>query len=95
MRPEIVEEILVEQFEARREDGELILPESKRVTLLLIAGEALMPVSRVRRVLFSAAYVCIATDEQRYFVDPAQLYGVRQDDYEVRAVDSRPGFHRG
>lgn len=94
MRVEIVEEILVEQFEARKEDGELILPESKRVALLLIAGETLMPVSRVRRVRFTDAYVCITTDEQRYFVDPAQLLGVRQDDYEARSVDSRPGFHR-
>jgi|GEM_PF-3337602 len=94
MSPETLREILISQFDAAVEGDEIIIPEAKRVTILMIAGESLMPVGRVRSVRFNEAYLAVSTDEQRYFVDPAQLFGVRQEDFDARSKDSRPGFHR-
>jgi hypothetical protein len=95
MSPETLEEILVGQFGAEKDGGEIMIPESRRVTVLLLAGESLMPVGRVRRISFTTDFVAITTDEQRYFLDAEHVFGVRQDDYDERSADSRPGFHHG
>lgn len=95
MTPEILEEILVEQFEAEKEGGEVLLPSAARVTLLLTAGDSLMPVNRVRRISFTTDYVSVTTDEERYFIDLERIFGVRQEDYDARSAESRPGFHHG
>ncbi|QDG54602.1 hypothetical protein FIV42_28805 [Persicimonas caeni] len=95
MTPEVLEEILVEQFDAEKEGGDLLIPTGKRVTLLLQAGDSLMPVNRVRRISFTTDYVSVTTEEERYFIDVERLFGVRQDDYEARPADARPGFHHG
>lgn len=95
MTPEILEEILVDQFDAEKEGGELMLPSGGRVTLLLVAGDSLMPINKLRRLSFTTDYVAVSTEEERYFVDPERIFGVRQDDYESRPADSRPGFHHG
>ena len=95
MTPEVLEEILVEQFDAEKEGGDILIPSSKRVTMLLVAGDSLMPVNRVRRISFTTDYVAVTTEEERYFIDVARIFGVRQDDYEARPADARPGFHHG
>lgn len=94
MSPETLEKILIERFDAAREGDAIIIPDGTRVTLLLVAGEALMPVTRVREVSFSAGYLALTTEEQRYFIDAVHVLGVRQEDYQARSQDSRPGFHR-
>lgn len=95
MSPEILEEILTDQFDAEKDGGEMLIPEGKRVTLLLTAGDSLMPVTKVRRISFTTDYVSLVTEEQRYFVDVNNIFGVRQEDYEERRADARPGFHHG
>jgi hypothetical protein len=95
MSPEVIEEILVEQFNAEKEGGDLLIPTGKRLTLLLMAGDSIMPVNRVRRISFTTDYVSVTTEEERYFIDLERIFGVRQDDYEARSPDARPGFHRG
>ncbi len=95
MTPEVLEEILVDQFDAEKEGGDLVIPEGKRVTMLLVAGDSLMPVTRVRRITFTTDYVSVTTEEERYFIDVGRVFGVRQDDYEARPAESRPGFHHG
>jgi hypothetical protein len=95
MTPEVIEEILVEQFGATKEGGDLTIPTGKRLTLLLVAGDSLMPVNRVRRISFTTDYVAVTTEEERYFIDMERVFGVRQDDYEARSADARPGFHHG
>lgn len=94
MSPETLKDILVSQFNAATEDDEIVLPEAKRVTLLMVAGDTLMPVGRVKSVRFADAYMAVSTEEQRYFVDPSKLFGVRQEDFDAGSKDSRPGFHR-
>ncbi len=95
MSPEVLEEILVDQFDAEKEGGDILIPSGKRVTLLLQAGDSLMPVNRVRRINFTTDYVAVTTEEERYFIDVERVFGVRQDDYEARPADARPGFHHG
>lgn len=95
MSPEVLEEILVEQFDAEKDGGDILIPTGKRVTLLLQAGDSLMPVNRVRRISFTTDYVSVTTEEERYFIDVSRIFGVRQDDYEARSADARPGFHHG
>lgn len=95
MSPEVLEEILVEQFDAEKDGGDILIPTGKRVTLLLQAGDSLMPVNRVRRISFTTDYVAVTTEEERYFIDVSRVFGVRQDDYEARPADARPGFHHG
>lgn len=94
MSPETLKDILLSQFDAATEGDEIIIPEPKRVTLLMLVGDALMPVGRVKSVRFSDSYIAVSTDEQRYFVDPAHLFGVRQEDFDAGSKDSRPGFNR-
>ena len=93
MRPETLKDILISQFDAAEGD-EILIPEAKRVTLLMIAGDTLMPVVRVKSVRFAESYMAITTDEQRYFVDAATLFGVRHEDFDAGSKDSRPGFNR-
>lgn len=94
MSPETLKDILISQFEAVTEGEEIIIPENKRVTLLMLGGETLMPVGRVKSVRFSESYMAVSTDEQRYFMDPAHLFGLRQEDFDAGSKDSRPGFNR-
>ena len=95
MTPEVLEEILVEQFDAEKEAGEVLIPTGTRVTLLLETGDSIMPVDRIRRLSFTTEYVSVTTDEERYFLDVERIFGVRQDDYEQRPAEARPGFHHG
>lgn len=95
MNPEILEEILVDEFDAEKEGGELQIPSGTRVTLLLVAGDSLMPVARVRRIVFTTDYVSVTTEEERYFIDIERIFGVRHEDYDARSTESRPGFHGG
>jgi hypothetical protein len=95
MTPEVIEEILVEQIGAEKDGGELLIPAGKRMTLMLTAGDSIMPVNRVRRITFTTEYVAVTTEEERYFLDVERIFGVRQDDYEARSADARPGFHHG
>lgn len=93
MTPEILEEILVDQFGAEKDSGQLVLPRDQRLTLLVEAGDSIMPIDRMRRIGFTTDYVTVITEEERYFLDVEHLLGVRQDDFEARTGDARPGFH--
>lgn len=93
MTPETLEQILVDEFGAEKENGQVALPRDKRLTLLVIAGESIMPINRLRRIGFTTDFVTVVTEEERYFLDVEHILGVREDDYEEGAAEARTGFH--
>ncbi|MFW5966120.1 MAG: hypothetical protein ACOCV2_01325 [Persicimonas sp.] len=93
MTPETLEQILVDEFGANKENGQVELPRDKRLTLLVIAGESIMPIDRMRRIGFTTDFVTVVTEEERYFLDVEHILGVRQDDFEERSAEARTGFH--
>ena len=94
MKGQTLETILREEFDCSESEGALILPEGLRVTLLVNTGNSTLPLVRVRRVALHDNHLEVVTAEERYFIDTVDVFAVKQENFEPRNVNSRPGFHR-
>lgn len=91
MNLEVLQTILVEEFEAVREGETLQIPSSKRITILLTFGDDVIRVPKVRTLRASKSHVAIIGESESFYVDTAHDFAIKSEDPERR--EDRPGFH--
>lgn len=92
MNLEVLQSILVDEFEATHKDGVIDIPAGRRITLMVAFGRETLRIPKVRSVRLTKTYVAIVGETESIFVDGQQEFAIKAEADE-RRDDARPGFH--
>ena len=94
MIPHHVQLVLTEEFDAIVEEQTYeIDPERKLVVLIEHTG-GIMQVPRIHTIRFTEHYLVLTTEDDRYYVVPECIFGLKAGDPSLERPEKRPGFHR-
>ncbi len=92
MNANALKAILIEELGSVESGDTVDVPSDRKLTVLLRLGDELVPVSKVRSVRFTKAFVNIVGESDQFFVDTDCDFLLKSEDAQKRE-DGRPGFH--
>ena len=94
MNKEVVQHIVVEEFGARLEENTYHVDEDRRLVVILQHNNGIMQVPKVQSLAYHEHYLVLTTDEDRYYVEPDGVFGLKAGAPDLEKADKRFGFHR-
>ncbi len=92
MQISVVKQILSDHFDATVDgDDYRIEPECKLV-VMVSHDSGVMQVPKVHQVIFGEMYVTLTTEDDRYYITPDVIFGLKGEDPDLERDEKRPGF---
>jgi len=91
MNLEVLQSILLEDFDAQKKGDSIEIPANRRITILLTFGDDVIRVTKVRSIRVTKTHVALVGESESLYVDSAHDFAIKSEDQERR--EDRPGFH--